>query len=170
MSFAISEPDVASLDSTLPPLHAGPIATGLLDEIASASPRQRASLAVEAVTIAVAQVLGRTTPPIKDDRLVELGLDSLMALELRNRLQTTFGMNGLSSTVVFDYPTSEALASFLLVQLGYGANGCDADPNGHNAGLPADEIAAATPVHSEEELDRMSEDEIAELLRMQLEP
>jgi len=173
ISVVISERDITSLDSALTPLHASPAtdtSTNLLDEIASASPKQRTSLAVEAVTIAVAQVLGRTTPPIKDDRLVELGLDSLMAIELRNRLQTSFGIHGLSSTLIFDYPTSEAIARVLLVQLGYEADGRDVDRPGHSASAAADEVTAATSMHSEEELDRMSEDEIAELLRMQLEP
>jgi len=166
MSFAISERDMASLDSTLPPLHA----SDLLEKIASASPKQRTGLAVEAITIAVAQVLGRTTPPMKDDRLMELGLDSLMAIELRNRLQAAFGIDGLSSTLVFDYPTSEAIARALLVQMGYEGDGRDVGHTGHSASAPADELTAAPPMHSEEELDQMSDDEIAELLRMQLEP
>ena len=92
---------------------------------------------------------------------MELGLDSLMAIELKNRLQTTFGIDRLSSTLIFDYPTSEAIASFLLVQLGYQADGRDVES--------ADEVTAATPIHSEEELNRMSDDEIAELLRTHLE-
>lgn len=147
-SPAISERDLATLDGAVSPQ----LTTNLLDEIAAASPKQRMSLALEAVTTAVAQVLGRTALPMKDDRLMELGLDSLMALELKNCLQTTFGIDRLSSTLIFDYPTSEAIASFLLVQLGY-----------------QEEVTAATPMHSEAELDRMTEDEIAELLRMHLE-
>lgn len=150
-SHAISERDLATLDGAVSPPY--PSSTNLLDEIAAASPKQRMSLALQAVTTAVAQVLGRTALPMKDDRLMELGLDSLMAIELKNRLQTTFGIDRLSSTIIFDYPTSEAIASFLLVQLGY----------------QTDEGTAATPIHSDEELNRMSEDEIAELLRMHLE-
>jgi myxalamid-type polyketide synthase MxaC len=124
---------------------------------------------VEAVTTAVAQILGRTTPPMKDDRLMELGLDSLMALELKKLLQTSFGIAGLSSTLVFDYPTSEAIAAFLLVQLGYQGDGRDEDLTAERTRAYAEEVTAAAPVHSEEELDRMSNDDLAELLRMQLE-
>lgn len=99
---------------------------------------------------------------------MELGLDSLMALELQNRLQTIFGIHRLSSTLIFDYPTSEAIASFLLLQLGYQADGRDVDRHGHRTDASADEVTGA-PIHSEDELNRMSDDEIAELLRMHLE-
>lgn len=171
ISFASHERDLTSLDGTAPAGHSSSsagLSTSLLDEIASASPKQAKSLAAEAVTTAVAQALGRTTPPMKDDRLMELGLDSLMAIELRNRLQTTFGIDRLPSTLIFDYPTSEAIASFLLVQLGH-QDGRDVDRRGHSANASTDVTKAVTPIHSEEELDRMSDDEIAELLRMQLE-
>jgi acyl transferase domain-containing protein/SAM-dependent methyltransferase len=171
ISFAISERDLASLDGAVSPRHTSSgadISSDLLDEIASASPKQRTGLALEAVTTAVAQVLGRTELPMKDDRLMELGLDSLMALELQNRLQTIFGIHRLSSTLIFDYPTSEAIASFLLLQLGYQADGRDVDRHGHRTDASADEVTGA-PIHSEDELNRMSDDEIAELLRMHLE-
>ena len=145
------------------------IATRLAEEIAAALPRQRMSLAVEAVTTAVAQVLGRTTSPAKDERLMELGLDSLMALELRNRLQTIFDMERLSSTLVFDYPTSEAIAKFLLTELNREPEGRDTNRIGDGSDAPADQAIAITTLHSEEELDRMSNEEVTELLRRQLE-
>jgi acyl transferase domain-containing protein/acyl carrier protein len=45
--------------------------------------------------------------------LNELGLDSLLAVELRNALSSTLGY-ALPATLLFDYPTSEALAEFLM--------------------------------------------------------
>jgi acyl transferase domain-containing protein/SAM-dependent methyltransferase len=168
--FADSEPTPSGAGAAY--VRATPIpgaATKIVEEIARASPRQRTSLAVKTVTTAVAQVLGRTTSPGNDDRLMDLGLDSLMAIELRNRLQTVFGLDRLSSTLIFDYPTSKAIAKLLLAQLGYQPEGCGMDPAGDGEYALAEEVAAKATVHSEEELDRMSNEEVAELLRKQLE-
>ena len=48
-----------------------------------------------------------------DMPLMEAGIDSLGAVELRNQLQATTGASSLPSTLVFDYPTARQLASFL---------------------------------------------------------
>ncbi len=48
----------------------------------------------------------------KDDNWFNLGFDSLMAVELKNRIQTTLGCT-LPSTLLFDYTTLEALTSHL---------------------------------------------------------
>jgi hypothetical protein len=45
-----------------------------------------------------------------------MGMDSLMALELKNRLQTSLGCS-MPATLAFDYPSIEALADYLSKQL-----------------------------------------------------
>ncbi len=51
----------------------------------------------------------------------DLGMDSLMAVELRNRLNRAFaGEYVASNTVVFDYPDIAALARHLTEELGHG--------------------------------------------------
>ena len=54
---------------------------------------------------------------------MDLGLDSLMAVELRNRLASGAGGGiAVPATLMFDYPTIEAIARFLRRQmLGAGA-------------------------------------------------
>ncbi|WP_437309429.1 SDR family NAD(P)-dependent oxidoreductase [Sorangium sp. So ce388] len=61
----------------------------------------------------VAQVLGLPSSSVDAARpLQELGFDSLMAVELRNRLASELGQ-ALPATLVFDYPTAERLADYL---------------------------------------------------------
>jgi myxalamid-type polyketide synthase MxaE and MxaD len=61
----------------------------------------------------VAHVLRVETAELDPDKpMRELGIDSLMAIELRNRLEATCGVE-LASTVIFRCPTMAALAQEL---------------------------------------------------------
>ena len=55
-----------------------------------------------------------------DQPLMEAGLDSLGAVELRNSLATRFDLD-LTPTLTFDYPTPKALASYLANSLAQAA-------------------------------------------------
>ena len=68
---------------------------------------------------AVQAVLRLPTPPPPTVGFFDLGMDSLMAVELRNRINRAFGgQYTAASTVVFDYPDIEALAGFLASEIG----------------------------------------------------
>lgn len=62
----------------------------------------------------IAATLGQRNPEELEprQRLFDIGMDSLMAVELKNRLEAGLGI-GLRSTLVFDYPTLEALVRHL---------------------------------------------------------
>ncbi|MFI7505137.1 SDR family NAD(P)-dependent oxidoreductase [Streptomyces sp. NPDC049687] len=66
----------------------------------------------------VALVLGYADSSVIEDRqtFTALGLDSLTAVELRNSLSTASGAR-LPATLVFDYPTPDALAAHLRIEL-----------------------------------------------------
>jgi acyl carrier protein len=61
----------------------------------------------------VARVLGERELPDASHGFADLGLDSLMAVELKQLLEDRFGQP-LSATVVFNYPTVEKLAGYLM--------------------------------------------------------
>jgi acyl carrier protein len=66
------------------------------------------------VKTAVSRALGATGKTSLDPQrpLHELGLDSLMSVELRNALATSLGRS-LPTTLLFDYPTVESLTHYL---------------------------------------------------------
>ena len=68
----------------------------------------------------VARGLGLDAAEPLDDRqpLSELGLDSLLAVELRTLIARRLGLErGLPATTLFDYPTIDALTDYLLVDV-----------------------------------------------------
>lgn len=68
----------------------------------------------EGVTEAVQGVLGFA--PGLDQPLMEAGLDSLGAVELRNSLASRFRGQDLPATLIFDYATISALAGYFAGQ------------------------------------------------------
>jgi acyl transferase domain-containing protein/SAM-dependent methyltransferase len=84
--------------------------------LAEAVPSEQDEILVEFVRGHVAAVL-RLDPsevPERRRRLMDLGLDSLMAVELRNRFAAELGAEPtIPATLMFDYPTIDAIAAFL---------------------------------------------------------
>ncbi len=76
-----------------------------------------------------------------DQPLSELGLDSLMALELRNALSRRLGMT-LPATLAFAHPTLNAITRWLLADI-LAVNEPEAPPGKAPTKAPADESLAA---------------------------
>lgn len=85
----------------------------LLDVLEAAFPDERRALLTAHVEDAAARVL-RLQPGVIDRNqpLSELGLDSLMAVELRNSLRASVG-RPLPATLLFDFPTVQTLSDHL---------------------------------------------------------
>jgi acyl transferase domain-containing protein/acyl carrier protein len=83
--------------------------------LASAAPAERAGRLREHIRHQVAEVLGLDSDvAVSDDQpLTELGIDSLMAVELSNRLKASLG-ESLPPTLAFEFPTLGGLTAHLL--------------------------------------------------------
>ena len=66
----------------------------------------------------LAKVMGFTAPEAisPSEQFGDLGMDSLMAVEFSNRLQTNLS-HPIPQTLAFDYPTINALAKYLVTQI-----------------------------------------------------
>ncbi|MGA8115537.1 MAG: SDR family NAD(P)-dependent oxidoreductase, partial [Actinocatenispora sp.] len=100
------------------PATAGTSGAVLPELVAAAAPVERRDVVLDVVRARAAEVLGhgRVAEVPADRAFRDLGFDSLTALEFRNALGAAAGLS-LPATVVFDYPTPEALADHLLTQL-----------------------------------------------------
>ncbi|MFD5048727.1 type I polyketide synthase [Streptomyces sp. NPDC058382] len=105
-------------------------AEGLLARLAKLTPPARHDELLDLVRGQVALVLGHAgamaVDPVSPFR--ELGFDSLMAVELRNKLSAVTGLR-LTATLIFDYPTATVLASHLHDEL-FGIEADNAVPAG----------------------------------------
>ena len=92
---------------------AGTNRDALIEELRGAPAAARLTLIAGRVEQEVSAVLGAGGLMLEpDQRFFDLGMDSLMTVELRRRLEARFGCP-LDTTVAFDYPTIERLAQHL---------------------------------------------------------
>ncbi|MGW2184127.1 type I polyketide synthase [Streptomyces sp. NPDC001732] len=96
----------------------GAPAAALKDRLAQLSAKERRRTVLRTVQREAAVVLGLPDSESVGAQQVfkEVGLDSLMAVELRRRLSAETGV-ALPATLAFDHPTPDAVATFLLERL-----------------------------------------------------
>ncbi|MEV6584097.1 SDR family NAD(P)-dependent oxidoreductase, partial [Streptomyces sp. NPDC051582] len=92
--------------------------SGSLEErLARMRPGDREPAVLELIRAQVAGVSHSDPDSIDVNKgFTDLGLDSLAAIDLRNRLQTATGMR-LPATMMFDYPSPVVMAEFLLEEI-----------------------------------------------------
>ena len=105
------------------------------------------------------QVLRRDAndPPTGNARLMDLGFDSLMAVQLRNHLTTGLGLDRpLPATLMFDHPTIDAIAFYLSERL-------SADKQQVKASEPISDVEAPVALDLKD-IAAMSEEDVESLL------
>lgn len=89
----------------------------LLPRLQAAPPRRRVALLVEHLSSLAAHLLGLDLDDIEPDRpLQELGIDSVTAVEMVERVGQAID-KGIPGTLLFDYPTIEAISGFIVDEL-----------------------------------------------------
>ena len=110
----------------------------LLSRLRGAPAAEHGQVLVSFLQQEVQAVLRLSKAPSQTVGFFDLGMDSLMSVELRNRLNRALsGEYVVSNTAVFDYPNVEALAGHLAGEL--------ADVLGAESGKPVSEPVVARP-------------------------
>jgi SAM-dependent methyltransferase/acyl carrier protein len=135
----------------------------LVAQLASLTAGERTEALVEFVRGHVTQVL-RLSPakaPRRTQRLMDIGVDSLMAVELAGRLTAGLGRERpLRSTLIFEHPTIQAIAEYIerAVLDVPAATGKDKE----------EEETTASATHRREDLEGLSDEEVEQMLLAKL--
>jgi len=134
----------------------------------AAAPEERATMLVELVRTEVAAVLKLPDPAsLHPDKLLqELGMDSLMGVDIRRRLEKRLSMQ-LPPTLVFDQPSCGALVAHLIKTWTVPQTVLDAT-NGNGAATPSlrRRIDAAAPDERAKMLHDLVRAEVAAVLKL----
>ena len=85
---------------------------GIVQQLADAPPDERLSLLIAYLQREIAKILGEAPPSDLQTGFFDMGMDSLMTVELIGRLKAGLGCD-LPSTLAFDYANVESLAHYL---------------------------------------------------------
>jgi len=131
--------------------------------VAGAQPKDVPRVILQHVQEQAAKVLGVPSAAHIDPArpLNELGLDSLMAVELRNAIAASAGRS-LPATLVFDYPTADAIARFLGSEVFESAPAAVPAPQAQ-IDAAADQLIASVASLSDAELEALIADELSKL-------
>ncbi|MBH8561398.1 SDR family NAD(P)-dependent oxidoreductase [Nostoc sp. CENA67] len=152
---------VASQTSIQPP--------EILHQLQAAMPSQRREMLMAHIQNRIAKILGLNDSqlPSVEQGFLELGMDSLMSVELKNQLEKDLE-TALHASLLFNYSTITALVDYLTSQvltLDFGTDPVKSEPDQDNSVTSGDSIISTTDAT---DLEEMSQMEIAELLAQKL--
>jgi len=136
----------------------------LLARLARASATERQALVLEAVLGYASHVLRIPTPELNVEvPLTELGMDSLMGLELRNRIEVGLGQR-VSPTLLWTYPTVRAISEHLAVVLAGSEQARTPAGTSEGEGADTDDDRDTTDEMTLDEAARLIDEEFEALL------
>jgi natural product biosynthesis luciferase-like monooxygenase protein len=144
----------ASELATAPPL--SPQVSELLQTLRAAPADSRRDLLMSHVQDEVRRVMGLDSMPDPRRRLFDMGMDSLMALDLKKRLQSGLAID-VPVTAVFNYPTIDALVGYLSKEV-----------LGADTAEPGDVAAEGSPADAVDRIRDLSDAEAERLLAERL--
>ncbi|MCH2244560.1 MAG: beta-ketoacyl reductase, partial [Crocosphaera sp.] len=91
--------------------------SNFLQQLEDIPPEEKENYLREHIRAEISQVLGFNPSDVDMEiGFFDLGMDSLTAMEFKNRLQNTFACT-FPSTIAFDYPTGDALVSYIAIEV-----------------------------------------------------
>ncbi len=107
-------PIFAKLGTPVEPEESNTSEAALVKQLHAAQPKERPRIMRDAIRKLLATVLGRESDEIQDDTgFFDLGMDSLMAVEFRNRISKALG-HKFPATLVMEHPNIRALAIYIV--------------------------------------------------------
>ncbi len=136
-----------------------------LQQLETSPPDQQGHLLKDHLRTQIAHIMGLETSELNPQRgFQEMGMDSLMATELRKRLELNLKAF-LPATLAFEYPTLEKLSAYLFQEI---IEEGKEDPPEIEMMIPDQGVEPASLAIDAAELDEFSEDELAQLLASKL--
>lgn len=148
---------------------AAPLTLTLRQQLEAAPVAERSALLLRHLRLELGNILGIPAPETIDleQGLMDMGLDSLMAVEVRNRLSKSLQQR-LPATLIFDYPTLHKLAAYLQSSSGLTWTNGATTPAENTTALVEKAIVAEQAVVTTTDLDAISDEEAADLLTAKL--
>lgn len=148
---------IAQWTAELPSATEAPGTNALIEHLNTAPLRKHAAILTAHIRQMTAALLGLDVDDLDpEDPLRELGLDSITAVELTERVGRDAGLT-LSTSTIFDYPTMTSLADYL-VEARQAAE----------SGATSKGAAPGEPSPSDDDLDGLSEAELEAMLLKEL--
>jgi acyl carrier protein len=135
--------------------------TEFLQQLETAPVNQRRSLLMTGIQTEVSKLLGFDVGQLEPQQsFFDMGMDSLMAVELKNHLERIIGCS-LPVTLAFDHPTLEGLVDYLMKAISAEFS--------HESAVELEETNNEEQIVAESDLDDLSDSEAEALLIGKLE-